>query len=42
LKARPGGRASKRRSRMFTHDAIVRALRTLATVYLLFTAARLG
>jgi len=27
---------------MFQHDTLVRALRTLATVYLLFSAARLG
>jgi len=27
---------------MFQHDTLVRAVRTLATVYLLFAAARLG
>jgi len=27
---------------MFQHETLVRALRTLATVYLMFSAARLG
>jgi hypothetical protein len=31
-----------RRSAMLNHDTLVRALRALATAYLLFSAAQLG